>query len=74
MKTNGMKTVVGKVPRGLTNEVQRRAKRVRCNAGLGGTLRKGMPPPGPLYEERRKYGLAMHEIGVVDCAGFPQPE
>jgi len=22
---------------GLTNEVQRRAKRVRCNAGLGGT-------------------------------------
>jgi len=23
-------------PGGLTNEVQRRAKRVRCNAGLGG--------------------------------------
>ena len=34
-KTNDLKTVVGKVPRGLTNEVQRRAKRVRCNAGLG---------------------------------------
>jgi len=33
--TNDMKTVIGKVPRGLTNEVQRRAKRVRCNAGLG---------------------------------------
>jgi len=30
-----MKFVREKVPRGLTNEVQRRAKRVRCNAGLG---------------------------------------
>ena len=35
MKTNDPKTVAGKVPRGLTNEVQRRAKRVRCNAELG---------------------------------------
>ena len=28
-------SVLEEVPRGLTNEVQRRAKRVRCNAGLG---------------------------------------